>query len=62
MSRNNKNAKLIAAAREMSKTRTGGGKGPAQTKAVHGKTKAWWQKFGSYRAYIASLSGKRAEA
>jgi hypothetical protein len=37
MSRNNKNARLHAEAREWSKLRTGGGKGPSRTNAVHGK-------------------------
>lgn len=52
MSRNNKNAKRIAAAKEMSKTRVGGGKGPSSTTPKHGKKKAWWQLFPSYSAYI----------
>ena len=52
MSRNNKNAKRIAAAKEMSKTRLGGGKGPARTSPKHGKKNAWWQKFASYAAFL----------
>ena len=53
MSRNNKNAKRIAAAREMSKVRTGGGSGPSSTTPKHGKKNAWWQKFRSYAEYVS---------
>lgn len=52
MSRNNKNARRIAAAREMSKTRQGGGSGPSSTTAKHGKKNAWWQKFRSYTEFV----------
>lgn len=52
MSRNNKNAKRIAAAKEMSKTRVSGGSGPSSTTPKHGKKNAWWQIFPSYSAYI----------
>lgn len=58
MSRNNKNAKRIAAAREMSKIRLGGGKGPSRTASKHGKKNAWWQKFPSYSAFIRGPKGK----
>ena len=52
MSKNSKNAKRIAAAKEMSKVRLGGGKGPSRTESKHGKKNAWWQKFASYAAYL----------
>ena len=52
MSRNNKNSKRNAAAKEMSKIRLGGGSGPKATTPKHGKKKAWWQIFPSYEAYI----------
>lgn len=57
MSRNSKNSKLIAAAREISKQRVGGNKGAAKTKPLHGKKNAWWQRFPSFRAYIKSIGG-----
>lgn len=53
MSRNNKNAKRIQAAREMSATRTAGGKGPSSTTPKHGKKNAWWQKFRSYAEFVS---------
>lgn len=52
MSRNSKNAKQHAAAKQISEMHKNGNKGPAQTAAKHGKKKAWWQKFPSYGAYI----------
>lgn len=58
MSRNSKNARRIAAAREMSKTRQGGGKGPSSTAAKHGKKNAWWQRFRSYAEFMKG--GKKA--
>ena len=59
MSRNSKNAKRIKAAKEMSAQRTNGTKGPSKTTPSHGKKNAWWQKFPSYKAYLAG--GKRAK-
>lgn len=53
MSRNNKNAKRIAARKEMSKLRMSGGSGPARTVAKHEKKNAWWQKFSSYGGFVA---------
>ena len=38
MSRNSKNARRIQQARDMSKMRLGGGKGPSQTTPKHGKS------------------------
>lgn len=60
MSRNNKNAKRIAAAKEMSKLRQGGGSGPARTSPKHGKKNAWWQKFQSYAAFIKGGKNKKS--
>ena len=64
MSRNSKNSKRIQAAREMSKQRQNGNPGPARTQAKHGKKNAWWQKFGSYHAFIkgGKKSGRDQEA
>lgn len=59
MSRNNKNAREHAIARQMSARRKNGNKGPEKTEAKHGKKNAWWQKFKTYGAYIAG--GKRAQ-
>lgn len=58
MSRNSKNARRIAAAREMSKIRLGGGSGPSSTTPKHGKKNAWWQKFRSYSEFVKG--GKKA--
>lgn len=44
MSRNNKNARLKALAKEFSKARKSGSRGPSKTVAKHGKRRAWWQK------------------
>ncbi len=43
MSRNNKNARLHAQAREWSKIRKSGGKGPDKTQATHGKERVLWK-------------------
>lgn len=51
MSKNNKNARRIAARKEMSKLRQSGGGGPARTQPKHEKKNAWWQKFASYGAF-----------
>jgi hypothetical protein len=55
MSRNNKNAKRIAAAREMSNVRKNGGSGPKKTTPLHGKKRAWFQLFDTHSLYLASL-------
>lgn len=60
MSKNNKNAKRLVAAREMSAKRVAGGKGPAKTTPVHGKKKAWFQLFDTYSAFLASKTKKPA--
>lgn len=52
MSRNSKNSQRIKKAKELSVLHTKGEKGPAKTAPKHGKTRAWWQKFPSYAAYI----------
>lgn len=52
MSKNNKNAKRIAARKEMSKLRLGGGAGPAKTAPKHNKKNAWWQRFPTYGSFI----------
>lgn len=59
MSRNSKNASRIKAAKEMSALRTKGGKGPAKTTPKHGKTRAWWQKYDSYKAFCSG--GKKPQ-
>lgn len=60
MSRNNKNAKRNAQAKEASARRKNGGSGPSQTKPQHGKKNAWWQKFPSYEAFISMSKGRAA--
>lgn len=64
MSRNNKNAKRIAAAREMSKNRLAGNAGPARTEPKHGKKNAWWQKFRSYAEFVSGpkKTGRQSRA
>lgn len=60
MSHNNKNAKRIAARKEMSKLRQSGGSGPAKTQPKHEKKNAWWQRFPSYGAFMRG--GKKGAA
>lgn len=52
MSRNSKNAKRHAAAKQISEQRKNGGGGPAKTTPAHGKKNAWWQKFPSFAASL----------
>jgi hypothetical protein len=63
MSRNSKNAQRIAKAKKLGAERQAGSKGPAKTTPLHGKKKAWWQKFPSYGAYIrgGKKGGQRNE-
>lgn len=61
MSRNSKNARRIAARKEMSKTRLNGGSGPAKTQPKHGKKNAWWQKFQSYAAFAKGSKKQKIE-
>ncbi len=62
MSSNNKNAKRHIKAREMSAIRKSGGSGPAQTKPLHGKKNAWWQRFKTYGDYIRFAASRAAQA
>jgi hypothetical protein len=55
MSRQSKNAKRLAAAREMSKIRKNGGKGPAKTIPVHGKKKTRWNSDETKKARMEVL-------
>ena len=50
MSRNSKNARNLAKAREISSLHKNGGKGPARTGTTD-KKKAWWQ-LGSYSTFV----------
>ena len=52
MSRQNKNARNRAIAKQFSEARKAGRKGPTRTQAKHGKTKAWWQVYGSYAEFV----------
>lgn len=70
MSRNSKNAKRIASAKALPKNRSATararraeGKTPqtGHTSPAHGKTRAWWQKFPSYKAYIQGGKSARPE-
>ena len=62
MSRNNKNAQRIRAAKEMSALRKSGGKGPSSTTPKHGKKNAWWQIYRSYSEFIKGKGGKKGGA
>ena len=57
MSRNSKNAKQLAAARERSKSRLAGNPGPKATTPKHGKQRAWWQ-LGTYKEFIKGKAKK----
>lgn len=61
MSRNSKNAKRHIAEKAASAQRVKGDKGPSQTKPLHGKKNAWWQKFPSYSAFIKGAKAKAKE-
>ncbi len=62
MSRNSKNAKVLAKAREITALHKNGGKGPAKTTPKHEKRKAWWQ-LGSYTTFVkGSKKPKQADA
>lgn len=61
MSRNNKNARLIAEAKVMSKQRKAGNKGPAKTTAVHGKVNVKWKMADTAAARKTVLTGKVVE-
>lgn len=56
MSRNNKNAKRIAEAKEMGKVRKGGGKGPAKTTPKHNKVNVKWKSNDVSAARVAILT------
>lgn len=43
MSRQSKNAKNLARARDFSKIRKEGGRSASKTTPKHGKVRAWWQ-------------------
>ena len=51
MSKNSKNSKRLASAREMSKRRQNGSGGSATTGTTK-KKNAWWQKFRSYGEFV----------
>jgi len=55
MSRQSKNAKRLAAAREMAKVHKNGGKGPASTIPKHGKKKTRWNSDETKKARMAVL-------
>lgn len=62
MSKNSKNAKRYAAAREMSKNRqNGSGGSPASGTATSKKKNAWWQKFRSYAEFVKGGKKPRRE-
>jgi hypothetical protein len=62
MSRNSKNARNLAKAREITVLHKNGGKGPAKTAPQHGKKKAWWQ-LGSHSDFVrGSKKSKSSEA
>lgn len=70
MSKNSKNARLIAARKAMPKNRSAAARARRESGEVrqpgrasapsHGKKKAWWQVFKSYRDYISG-GGKKVQ-
>jgi hypothetical protein len=61
MSRNSKNARNLAKAREISSLHKNGGKGPART-GTSTKVKAWW-KLGSYSTFASGgKKGKQTQS
>lgn len=61
MSRNSKNSRLLAFAKQFKRAQntprgveSTGNKGPAKTVAKHSKKKAWFQLFDTYREFLAS--------
>jgi len=63
VSRNSKNARVMAKAREITALHLKGEKGPSRTGSKHGKVKAWWQSgSGTYSAFIkGGKKGRRPE-
>jgi hypothetical protein len=61
MSRNNKNAKRLAKARELSVNRKNGSKESPKTHSTSKKKNAWWQKFPSYGAFIRGKKSSRRD-
>ena len=59
MSKNNKSAKRVQLRKQATAQRAAGG-GPAKTKPLHGKKKAWWQIFPSYGAFIAGAKKQKS--
>jgi len=59
MSRNNKNARLHAEAREMSKQHKSGNKGPAKTTPAHGKVNVRWRSKDAMAARTAVMTRSR---
>ena len=62
MSRTSKNARNVARRKSNTLARKNGGGGPAKTAPKHGKTKAWWQKFPNYGAFVRGGKKQNAEA
>ena len=61
MSRQSKNARNLAAAKVITQMHKNGQRGPAKTQTTHGKKKAWFQLFDTYREYLTSLKGKNKQ-
>lgn len=62
MSRNSKNARNLAKAREITAMHKNGGKGPAKTTPQHNKKNAWFQKLnGTYGDFVAGNKKKAAQ-
>jgi len=56
MSRNSKNARLVAERKEMSKIRKSGGKGPSKTTPNHNKVRVRWKSTEALQARTAVLN------
>lgn len=60
MSRQSKNARNLARAKQITGMHKNGEKGPAKTSPKHGKTKAWWQiGSGDYANFVKGKGRKQ---
>lgn len=60
MSRNNKTARNLARAKQITQMHASGEKGPSRTATQHGKKSAWWQiGNGDYATFV---KGKQKRA
>lgn len=61
MSKNAKNARKAAAARQITATRKSGGKGPAKTKKVNTKRNTWFARLAGKVKGVAPVAEAQAD-